>query len=44
MEVLLEVVRRMREAKSAAILAKMNPAKAKQVTAELAKRREIPKL
>lgn len=39
--ILLDVVERMREAKVAPILAKMEPKKAKTVTAELAKRRKL---
>ncbi len=42
MVVLLDVIGRMKERKSAPILAKMNPAKAKAVTLELAQRRELP--
>ena len=42
--VLLNVVERMKEAKSAVVLGKMNPAVAKRVTTELAKRRERPDL
>ena len=42
MVVLLEVIDRMKERKAAPILAKMNPAKAKAVTLELAQRRELP--
>ena len=42
MPVLLKVVERMREAKSAAVLARMNPDKAKRVTSELAKRTKLP--
>ena len=42
MEVLLEVVDRMKERKSAPILAKMNPTRAKEVTLELAARRQLP--
>lgn len=41
MDILLEMVGRMREAKAAPILAKMDPAKAKSVTSELAQRREL---
>jgi flagellar motility protein MotE (MotC chaperone) len=40
--VLLHVVERMKEAKSAVVLGKMNPAIAKRVTTELAKRKERP--
>ncbi len=42
MVVLLDVIGRMKERKSAPILAKMNPAKAKAITLELAQRRELP--
>ena len=42
MDVLLDVMERMREAKSAAIFAAMDPAKAKAVTAKLADRRHLP--
>ncbi len=42
MEVLLEVVDRMKERKSAPVLAKMNPTRAKEVTLELAARRQLP--
>ncbi len=42
MAVLLAVVERMKERKTAPILAKMNPLKAKAVTIELAQRRELP--
>jgi len=41
MDVLLDIVDRMKEAKVAPILAQMNPAKAKEVTDELAKRHEL---
>ena len=41
MAVLLPVVERMKERKTAPILAKMNPNKAKALTVELAKRREL---
>lgn len=40
--VLLDVIGRMKERKSAPILAKMNPLKAKTVTLELAQRRSMP--
>ena len=40
--VLLDVIGRMKERKSAPILAKMNPKKAKTVTLELAQRRSMP--
>jgi flagellar motility protein MotE (MotC chaperone) len=42
MDVLLPVVERMKERKSAPILAKMNPEKAKKITTELAQRRQLP--
>lgn len=42
MDILLDVVERMREAKTATIFAAMDPAKAKAVTARLAERRELP--
>ena len=42
MVVLLEVIGRMKERKSAPVLAKMNPARAKEITLELAQRREMP--
>ena len=42
MVVLLEVVDRMKERKVAPVLAKMNPDRAKSVTLELARRRELP--
>lgn len=42
MLVLLPVVERMKERKTAPILAKMNPEKAKAITTELAQRRELP--
>lgn len=42
--VLLHVVERMKEAKSAVVLGKMNPAIAERVTSELAKRKERPRL
>ena len=42
MIVLLEVVDRMKERKVAPVLAKMNPARAKAITLELAQRRELP--
>jgi flagellar motility protein MotE (MotC chaperone) len=41
MPVLLRVVERMREAKSADVLARMDPVKARQVTIELAKRTKL---
>jgi len=43
MGILLDIVERMREARTAPILAKMTPAKAKAVTAALAERRALPK-
>ena len=42
MDILLSVAERMREAKAAPVLAKMNPAKAKALTVELATRRKLP--
>lgn len=42
MEILLDVVERMREAKTAPIFAAMDPSKAKSVTARLAERRALP--
>ncbi|MDJ0944142.1 MAG: hypothetical protein QNJ30_11785 [Kiloniellales bacterium] len=42
MTVLLEVIDRMKERKSAPILAKMNPDKAKEVTVELADKHKLP--
>ncbi len=42
MAVLLAVVERMKERKTAPILAKMNPLRAKAITIELAQRRELP--
>ncbi len=44
LEVLLPIVRRMREAKLAAVLAAMEPSKAKQVTAALARNTPLPRL
>lgn len=44
MPILLDVVERMREAKTAPILANMSARKAKAVTAALAQRRALPKL
>ncbi len=41
MDILLDVVERMREQKAAPILAKMDPTKAKAVTTELAQRRRL---
>lgn len=43
MDVLLDVVERMREAKAAPIIAKMDPNKAQKVTLALAERRALPK-
>lgn len=40
MPILISVVERMRESKPADVLARMDPAKARQVTAELARRAE----
>lgn len=42
MPVLLDVVERMKERKASAVLAKMDPTKAKSVTLELAQRRDLP--
>tara|TARA_R110002072_G_scaffold60051_53_gene152750 strand:+ start:157 stop:852 length:696 start_codon:yes stop_codon:yes gene_type:complete len=42
MDILLDVVERMREAKTSLIFAAMDPAKAKAVTSRLAERRELP--
>lgn len=42
--VLLNVIERMKEAKSAVVLGRMNPAIAKRVTTELARRKERPSL
>lgn len=42
MDILLDVVERMREAKTAIIFAAMDPAKAKAVTSRLAERRQLP--
>ena len=44
LEILLEVLSRMREAKAAAIIAKMNSTKAKILTSELAVRRSLPEV
>lgn len=41
-DILLDVVERMREQKMAPILADMNPARAKEITVELAQRRKLP--
>ena len=42
MAILLDVVERMKEAKTAPIMAKMTPGKAKLLTAELTQRRSLP--
>ncbi|MFT5488856.1 MAG: flagellar motility protein MotE (MotC chaperone), partial [Alphaproteobacteria bacterium] len=42
MDILLDVVERMREAKTSLIFAAMDPATAKAVTSRLAERRELP--
>jgi len=42
MVVLLDVIERMKERKTAPILAKMNPRRAKEITLELAQRRGLP--
>jgi flagellar motility protein MotE (MotC chaperone) len=42
MIVLLEVIGRMKERKTAPILAQMNPRRAKTITLELAQRRSLP--
>jgi flagellar motility protein MotE (MotC chaperone) len=42
LKVLLQVFQRMKEAKTAPILASMSPARAKEVTTQLAERRDIP--
>jgi len=44
LEVLISVMERMRGQKSAAILAGMNPERARRVTTELARRRDLPEL
>ena len=44
LEVLISVLERMRGQKSAAILAGMNPERARLVTTELARRRDLPEL
>ena len=44
MDVLLDVIERMRETKTAPIMANMRPAKAKALTAALAARRSLPEL
>ena len=44
MPVLLDVMERMREGKSAPVLAAMDPLKAKEVTASLIERRALPTL
>jgi flagellar motility protein MotE (MotC chaperone) len=41
-DILLDVVERMREQKMAPILANMNPVRAKEITVELAQRRTLP--
>ena len=43
-EILLEVFERMKASKSAAILAQMKPARAKEITSRIAERREMPEL
>ena len=43
MAILLDIIERMREARTAPIMAKMTPVKAKAVTAALAERRALPK-
>lgn len=43
MDVLLDVIERMREQKSGPIIAKMDPSKAEKLTAALAERRTLPK-
>jgi len=42
MPILLDVVSRMREAKAAPVIANLEPDRAKELTAELAKRRQLP--
>ena len=42
MDVLLDVVDKMKEKKIAPILAKMNATRAKEITTELAERRKLP--
>ena len=42
MRVLIQVVSRMREAKSSDILGRMDPVRAKELTAELARQRQLP--
>ena len=44
LELLVPVMQRMREAKIAAIVEEMNPAKARAITVELARTRELPKV
>ena len=44
MPVLLQVLAKMKEAKSSLVLAAMDPAKAKAVTTELMKKKDLPKL
>ncbi len=43
MQILLEVIERMKESKSALILAQMAPDKVREITRELATRRRLPK-
>jgi len=43
-EILLEVFERMKSSKSASILAKMKPARAKEITSRIADSREMPEL
>jgi flagellar motility protein MotE (MotC chaperone) len=43
MDILLDVVERMREAKTSLIFAAMDPSKAKAITSRLAERRELPR-
>lgn len=42
MEVLLQVINRMKASKTAPVLAKMSPVRAKEITARIAERREMP--
>ena len=42
MPILLDVVSRMKEAKAAPVIANLEPDRAKELTAELAKRRQLP--
>ena len=44
MAVLISVIERMKEAKTAPVMASMNPGKAKAVTVELAERRKLPEV